>query len=175
MQNISIKIFDFDGFFEAVYGCGGMPIDESIFNRIRYMNTYDFGYEQKHSVKPYFVVLFEGNKIIGVSKQGYYSLSAPNKNTLSIAYLSIDKDYREKGYARLMVNEVFAEAKRRGIEIQTSSYSFMGKQRLKALFNEYAVKHCVVFYDKKETDYLADSETEYTQHNGKLVHKRELE
>lgn len=169
-NNIRVESMDYDGFFKLIYGKGGMPEDETVFDRIRFMSTFDFDWRQKQDVKPYFVVLFDNNKVIGVAKMGYFNMSAESENEYSISYFSIDKEYRNNGYSRLMANEVFKLAKEKGFDMSTSSYSFVGFKKLRHLFNEYAKKWGVKFKDKKDDDSLHDAEWMYDDN---LIHMHE--
>jgi RimJ/RimL family protein N-acetyltransferase len=156
-NDIRVESMDFSGFFKVIYGSGGMPKDETVFDRIRFMHYTDFDYHQKTSVKPYFVVLFNGDKVIGVAKIGYYDMTAESENEYAISYFSIDKSYRNRGYSRMMADELFKLAKEHGLDMTTSSYSFVGFKKLRHLFNEYADKWGVNFRDKKDDDSLHDA------------------
>lgn len=173
MKSVTVKVVDYKGVLPYIFGKIGL-IDETIFDRIRYFHWSCFSYSQEHNVKPFFVLLLEDTKIIGVAKVGYFDLSAHNERDWSISFFSIDKHYRGKGYSRLMADALFSHAKEVGYEISTSSYTVLGKAHLQHLFNEYANKHGVIFHDKKETDYLHDTEDYYVIVDGKKLHKDEV-
>ena len=147
--------------------------DPTIYQRIRYFDHYNL-IENKR-INPFYVVLLKGKLVIGVAKIGYFYLSEPNENTRSISLFSIDKDYRNMGYSRLMADTLFKYAKEKRFDIQTSAYSVLGKEYLQPLFNEYAKKYNVHFIDKKDSDRLADTESMYKIVNGKKLHWREIE
>jgi len=146
--------------------------DYTVFDRIIYLDNSDFSYYEK-DVNAFFVVLTEKttNKIIGVSKIGYFNLSAYNKNNYSISYFSIDKNYRYSGYSRLMCDALFKHAKLKGYEISTSQYTVLGKNQLEKLFIEYANKYKVKFYNNIGKH---DTEKEYTEVDGKLYRNDEI-
>jgi len=158
--------------FDLIYKDGEMK-DETVFSRIRYFSGSDFGYSQD-SVKPFYAFALEGDKIVGVAKAGYYSLSAQNENTWSISFFSIDKNYRGRGLARPMADKLFEHAKMLKKEMSTSSYTVLGKECLQKIFNECAAKHGVKFYDKGPNDSMHDAEWMYVTVNGRKLHKEEV-
>jgi len=150
---------------------GGMPKDISLNDRIRFFSFREMSCLGKD--QEFYSFLMTGKKIIGIAHVGYYSMNAKNKNNWAISYLSIDKDYRMKGYSTLLVEEVFREAQKRDLEISTSSYTVLGKEHLQKRFNAAATKFDVIFYDKTEEDYLIDAEWMYTIIDGKKLHNDE--
>lgn len=169
-----VKVFTKDELEKVIWGNGGMPKDESVFKRIKYFSTSDFSWYQD-KVNAFFVVLFQYDRIIGVAKVGYFEFTAQNTNTYSISYFSIDKDYRKQGLSHMMCDALFQYAKEKGYEVSTSAYTFMGKRYLQKLFNSYALKYDVKFYDKQDTDSLMDNEDQYVSYKDTMVHKSELE
>ena len=124
--------------------------DKTIEDRIEFFNLNNLNDSTPAMYNnAYFIVLMLGNKIIGVTKIGYYS-----KTTSVIRFFSIDKEYRGGGYSRLMADALFKEAKNRGKNIATSLYTELGKSHLQHLFQEYAKKNDVKFIDRKESDPL---------------------
>lgn len=149
----------------------GMPKDESLDDRIRF-----FSFRSMASLgegREFYSFLVIDKKVIGIAHVGYYSMNAKHDKNWSISYLSIDKDYRMLGYSTLLVEEVFSQAKIRGLEISTSTYTVLGKDHLQKRFNAAATKFDVVFYDKTEEDYLIDAEWMYTVVDGKKLHNDE--
>ncbi len=169
-NNITVSIENVKSLSKQIYNSQGDKYDETVFNRIRYFTPDDLGYGSEYRNKPFFVVLKEYEKIIGIAKVGYYSLSSNQENDYSISYFSIDKDYRYNGYARLMCDELFKYAKNNYLEISTSAYTVLGKEQLQKLFNEYAKKYNVVFYDR---DDMHDAEYMYKIVNGKKLHRQQ--
>lgn len=147
------------------------PKDISIEDRIRFFSFRSFG--NLGEGEEFYSFLLLENKVIGVAHVGYYSLSVDNERTWSISFLSIDKEYRSLGYSKLLVDAVFKEAKVRGLDISTSSYTVLGKEYLQKQFNEYAEKHGVKFYDKTEEYSLIDAEWMYKIVDGKKLHNDE--
>lgn len=147
------------------------PKDISIEDRIRFFSFRNFG--SLGEDKEFYSFLLLENKVIGIAHVGYYSLSVDNERTWSISFLSIDKDFRSLGYSKLLVDAVFKEAKTRGLDISTSSYTVLGKEYLQKQFNEYAEKYGVKFYDKPEEWGLIDAEWMYKIVDGKKLHKDE--
>lgn len=175
-SDVEVKIFSRDKLRNYLFDFDKHTYkDPTIFKRIRFFSESDLWNYDKEPKDTYYTVLFKENYIIGLAKIDFYSTSAPNKNTLSIAFFSIDKNFRGHKYSRLMANELFKEAKKRNKEIQTSSYTVLGKEYLQHLFNEYAKKHSVIFHDKSKEESLHDAEWMYKTVNGKKLHHSELE
>lgn len=170
MKNISICIVNYDELLKMVYNEDGL-VDKTIFNRIRYFSNDDFSWEQKEKVKPFFSILKENDKIIGIAKCGYFDLSAKSKNDWSISFFSIDKNYRNLGYSHILAEEIFKYAKNNGYEISTSAYTILGKERLNHLFLLYSNKYNVKFYNN---DRMHDCESMYSIINGKKLHYSEI-
>jgi GNAT superfamily N-acetyltransferase len=149
-----------------------LPKDISLEKRMRFFSYRSF--PQLWEKGEFYVFLSLGEKVIGMAHVGFFSMSARNENNWSISYVSVDKDYRSKGYSKMIVEEIFKEAKKRGLEISTSTYTIMGKAYLQKQFNEFADKYGVVFYDKSEEDSLMDNENMYVTIDGKMLHKSEV-
>ncbi len=146
--------------------------DSSIEDRIRFFSFRSFpclGEGQE-----FYSFLLDGNKVIGIAHVGYYSLNAKHENNWSISFLSIDKNYRYQGNSKLLVEEVFKQAKERNLEISTSTYTVLGKEHLQKQFNAISQKHGVVFYDKSDEWGLVDYEEMYVVVDGKKLHKDEV-
>ena len=141
--------------------------DNSINSRIRFFYINDI-YDKN---KQFFVVLKYNNKVIGISRVAYFSMSSKNQNDLSISYFSIDKNYRYLGYSKLMLDKLFQHAKENNYTISTSSYTVLGKLQLQKLIHEYANKYNVEIIDK---DSMLDTEHSYVMKDDKLYHKNEI-
>ncbi len=154
---ITLKILNQSEFFKEVYGQGGSPNDATVFDRIRYLSSYDFHFSQ-NDIEPYYTVLKDNEKIIGVCKIGNYPNSHSSSDSVlySISFFTIDKNYRNKGYTRLIADELFKFVKTNNYSIDTSAYSYVGFLKLRHILNEYAIKHQVNFIDKKDDDSLHD-------------------
>lgn len=156
---ITVEYLDNKELYKLVYGGTSLPIDRSVFKRIKYFDVSDVNcYSKKTS---YFVVLKEDETIIGLAKIAHYSMDNLSDNEYSLGYLSIDIKHRNKGYTRLMCDEMFSNLKQQGLELRTSSYTYAGFIKLRKLLNFYSEKHNVKFYDKSDTDYLITPESMY--------------
>lgn len=169
-MNITVTIADYDQMLEMIYGEDGIK-DATVYDRIRYFSSSDFGWMQRDKVKPFFSVLKEGEKIIGLAKAGYFDLSAKSPLDWSISFFSIDKNYRGNGYSRMMVEAIFKHAKEKGYEISPSYYSVLGNERVKHLLEMYAEKYGVKFY---QHDRMHDIESMYVVVEGKKLHYTEV-
>lgn len=174
-NSFHVEVYSSNELEKIIYKNGQLK-DLTLFKRIRYFSNSDFGWGELQN-KPYYVALFDKDKIIGVAKIGHYSLNAKHDKNYSISFFSIDKDYRNMGLSRLMCDALFEFAKENGFDISTSTYTYLGKMYLQKLFNEYSKKHNVIFYDKDDKDWgLIDNEQQYTTYKKNiLVHRSELE
>lgn len=128
--------------------------DESIYDRIRFatFDTLHADYTTSSLKNSFYVALYLDNYIIGLCKVKHYS-----SKTSIIQFLSIDENYRGNGYIRLMVDELFKEAKKRTKNIGVSLYTKLGKLHLQKIFNEYSNKYGVKFIDRKDSDEILES------------------
>ena len=143
-------------------------VNNDIFKRIRYFTSSDIGY-MSDDIDPHFIVLKSGEKIIGLCKLGNYM--SDSDGVYSISFFTIDKNYRNKGYSRILADELFRFAKERGWVIKTSTYTYVGFKKLRHLLNEYSKKHDVNFIDKKDDDHLMDHPDMY---DDQLNHKDDI-
>jgi GNAT superfamily N-acetyltransferase len=94
-----------------------------------------------------FPVVKEGNKIVGLSE---LEKSPYTDKTFWIQFLSVDPKYQNKGYASRLAEEIFRFAKQEDYSLETSSYTEVGYEKLKDLFNKMAQKYSVNFIDKEK-------------------------
>lgn len=142
---LSVVVYNYDDFFKIIYGDGGLPKDETVFDRISYMDSQmDFGWNAR-DINPYFVVLYNKSKIIGVAKIGEYPYKP--KNRYSLSYLSIDKKYQGLGYSKMIVSELFNFLKNNNLSLDSSRYTDIGEKRLRKILNEYSKIYNVEFID----------------------------
>lgn len=172
MKEPSVSVLNHDELIGLIYDRKtGNCIDPTVFDRIRYFSRDDFDYRQRTEVKPFYTVLQINNKVIGIAKAGFYSLSAKSERNWSISFFSVDKNFRGNGYSRLMVNALFEYAKLNNFEISPSAYSILGKERVHHLLKEYADIHGVKFYNEVR---MHDAEWMYVVVDGKKLHKSEI-
>ncbi len=165
---LQVSVLNYSEMLSKVYNGGGL-IDPTIFDRIRYFSRDDFDWLQK-DLKPFYVVLTLDSKIIGLVKCTYYEMDALHEKNFSLSFFSIDMQYRNFGYSRLMADKLFEYASVNGIELNTSTYTYLGKLKLQKIMLEMALKYNVVFNDKKDTDHLNDGEWIYDKN---LIHQNE--
>jgi predicted acetyltransferase len=162
-----VMTLDYKQFFKKIYGNGGMPLDGTVFDRIRYFSHLDFHWMQEE-LKGQYTVLELGDKIIGIAKVAHYKNHKDEPNVFSITFFSIDLQYRNRGYSRIMAEELFRNAKEKNLDLDSSRYTVLGKLKLQALFNEMANKYGVKF--QEQLDYMHDGEHCYDEN---LVHINE--
>lgn len=168
----SVTVLDYKGCFQLIYGNGGMPKDKTVYERIRFFHPECFSWSQETEVKPYFVVLQDGKKVVGMAKIGQYKMNNHHEKDYSLSFLSIDIAYRNKGLARVIVDKLFEFLKDKDFELKTSSYTYVGKIKLQKILNEMATKWEVKFTDRKESDSLIDYDKMYDEN---LNHIEELQ
>ncbi len=93
----------------------------------------------------HYPIISAGDKIIGIGelKQDPY-----NDKNFWIQHISIDPEYEGMGNASKLAESIFAFAKEIGYSVETSSYTDVGFQKLKPLFNKLAEEYGVEFIDK---------------------------
>ena len=165
-NQIHTEVFDYNGFEKLIYST---TENQSVFDRIRFLSRREFSYWDLEK-ETYYIVLFENSKIIGVAKIGYYPIDSNHEKDFSIPFFSIDKEYRNQGYSHVLADKLFETAKEKGLDIRTSTYTYVGYLKLKPLFNKYADKHGVIFTDKDDSD-LIDYKHMY---DDDLNHKNEI-
>jgi GNAT superfamily N-acetyltransferase len=106
-----------------------------------YFNLMHAGRDSK------FPVVKEGDKIVGLSE---LEKSPYADKTFWIQFLSIDPKYQNKGYASKLAEEIFRFAKQEEYSLETSSYTEIGYEKIKGLFNKLAEKYYVNFIDKEK-------------------------
>lgn len=145
-SNLYTKVFDQEGYGKEIYNNNnnGEPKDPTYYNRIRYANNRDFSwYESELNLK--FIVLYEGDKIIGVCKIGNWDKENPNK--MSISYCSIDREYRNKGYLKLIIIELMKFCKNNNFVITASSWTVPGNLKLRPSLIKYSKIYGVEYID----------------------------
>lgn len=154
-MSITCEVLNNKEFFELVYGKSSLPSDRTIFKRIKYFDVHDISYSNKIS---YFVVLKENNKVIGLAKLAHYKMDNMHENEYSLAYLSIDINYRNKGYTRLMCEKMFEFIKKINLDLKSSSYTYVGFVKLRKLLIEYSKKHEVNFSESNDSNLITPKE-----------------
>jgi len=93
----------------------------------------------------HYPVISVGDNIVGI---GELKQNPHNDKNFWIGHISIDPEYEGLGYASKLAKSIFAFAKEIGYSVETSSYSDVGFQKLKPLFNKLAKEYGVEFIDK---------------------------
>lgn len=147
-ENISITTTTLNSseLVDLVYKGNNLPQDYRFLSEeeggvFKYFSLMHMGRENK------FPVVKENNKIVGLSE---LEKSPYSEKTFWIQFLSIDPKYQNKGYASKLAEEIFRFAKQEGYSLETSSYTEIGYEKLKTLFNKLAEKYSVNFIDKEK-------------------------
>lgn len=162
-NKVIIKSMDLNSFRK--YLTNGYNKD--LIDKIRFFTSNDLSY-MSDKLNSHFILLEKNGEIIGLSKIANYPFD--ELDVYSISFLTIVKEFRNKGYSRMMVDELFRLVKQNKWKVKTSSYTYVGFIKLRNIFNEYSKKHLVEFIDKKDDDSLIDTEDMY---NDKLIHRDE--
>ena len=117
----TIKTYDYESFVNLICSNGRLK-DKTLYDRIRFFSRDDLSWYQTE-LKPYFTVLTINNKIVGMAKIGYYK----SDGGYCLSFLSIDIKHRNKGYCRIIADEMFRFLKEQNLDLRTSSYTFVGK------------------------------------------------
>ncbi|MCB9809343.1 GNAT family N-acetyltransferase [Candidatus Nomurabacteria bacterium] len=134
---------------EIIYQGERLPQDSRFFASdkggvFKYFDISDVidGYEEK-----YFPAVKNPNGVIvGISE---IEKSPYDENIFWIKYISVDPEFREKGYASMIAHEIFSFAQKKNLTLEASSYSSdEGFNKLKPLLNRLADETGVEFIDK---------------------------
>lgn len=171
-NNIFVKTFDTDSFKDFLYDDYQIKdIHKDVFRvvndkgRIRYatisdLETIDYTKDNKYNNRR-FIVLLDGEKIIGICLIQHYeynNVGIKDEKHVSISYLSIDKNYRNKGYSKLMIKELVSTCKKEGFSLGSSSWTHLGNQRIRDNIKKECKLQGVEFYDN---DNIHDNERSY--------------
>lgn len=97
----------------------------------------------------------KNNEIIAVLKLkegGNYSLKN-NKYNNWISYISVNKDFKNKGYSKILIEECFKYLKKNKKEILVSGYTKEGFQKLKKTIKDMSKKYEVNYSDEDKVTY----------------------
>lgn len=108
--------------------------------KFKYLSSDDF-----NSNEVRFFIIKENDLVVGLA---HIRKSPYTENTWWLSYLSIDKDYQNKGYASKLTDYIFKWFNKNNLNFETSSYTEEGMIKLKPLFNKLAQKYKVKFIDK---------------------------
>jgi len=146
---ITTEIINYDDLFDIIYNIKSTPLDE------RFLRTEDGGVFKYFDIKEFaenrdrkfFPVVKVGDKIVGLSEL----LKDPlNNKNLWIQFLSVDPKEQNKGYASMLVKEIFEFAKYNGYSLESSSYKEKGYEKLRPVFLKLAKEYSVKFIDKEK-------------------------
>lgn len=140
-SNSSIKSKSFNSyeFNSFLFGNPGQDVND-LENRIRF-----FHYPMFPTDSVYYVVLFEDNKVIGICKIDTYKDLEPNQ--MEIAYCSIDREYRGKGYLNILIEELAKLCKKEGFSLGASRWTVPGMIKLRPVVTKWMEKYGVEFRD----------------------------
>ena len=106
--------------------------------------------EYEDSDKVFYYILEKDNKVIGVLKEkiinGYIYENYIIENMLTIMYITINDNYKNKGYSKDLLEKYFKH--RNGYKIYLSSYSKEGYKFLRKNIHEIALKNNVEIISK---------------------------
>ncbi len=88
------------------------------------------------------------NKIIGA-----YVIKEYNKSTFETVFIQVDKNYRSKGIAKELMNEVIKFCKNHNKKIITSEFSNEGEKYIKSQMRQIANENEVDYYISEEEYY----------------------
>jgi GNAT superfamily N-acetyltransferase len=150
-ENLSVttEILTTDALVEIIYKGKNLPQDKRFLSEeeggvFKYPPLEGISFYEKDI---FFPILKVGDEIVGLSKLE----KDPYKNkNLWILFISIDPKYQNKGYASRLAEEIFRYAKKEGYSLETSSYTEIGYEKLKSLFNKLAEEYSVKFFDKEK-------------------------
>lgn len=134
-------------------------VEIDIYTSDEFLNKYrnqlknfssDFKYYSKNDIDffgntVYFFTITILDKVIGLA---HIRKNPHIDNTYWLSYLSIAKEYENKGYASMLSRYIFKWFSDNNLQFETSSYTDSGFIKLKPLFNKLANEYSVSFIDK---------------------------
>lgn len=128
-----------------------------IYNSIDIVNFRYLEYEDSDNVK--YVVLKDKDIIVGILKEkiilGYKYENYIIEDSRTIMYISINKQYQNRGYSKILLNNYFLYLKENNYnKIYLSPYSKMGYYYLREIFYQLSEKYKIELIDK---DYCYES------------------
>ena len=105
----------------------------------------DLGHEALARRSSYSIIE-ENDVIVGIGRL----LKERGSDNRTIASISIDPAYQNKGYGRKLLDEMFRFAKENNWSLKSSPYTKDGWEKLKPLVDELVKKHEIEFTDKEE-------------------------
>lgn len=93
----------------------------------------------------HFPVVMVGDIVVGIAKIWKGTMKKYPFHAISM--IAIAPEYQGKGYATMLVDEMFRFAKEKNLTLGVYDYTKDGWTKLKALFNEKAKQHGVRFID----------------------------
>jgi len=148
---VETKTLSADEFEKLIYKDGRSPdkrfVDPERGGVFKYFDLSKLT-ERKMTKRDLFypVVKFQ-DTIVGLSE---LERRPDETNVYWMTFLSIDPEYRGRGCASRLEEEVFKFAKEKGFAIESSGYSPEGWKKLKPLQNRLAEKYGVRFIDSEE-------------------------
>lgn len=137
--SIYAKSYDSYGFNQFLFGKPGQDVND-LEKRIRF-----FHYPMFPTDSVYYSVLFDGDKVIGICKIDTYKDLEPNQ--MEIAYCSIDREYRGKGYLNILIEELVRLCKEKGFSLGASRWTVPGMIKLRPVVTKWTEKYGVEFRD----------------------------
>ncbi len=135
-QTVRFKMLKGSDFY---YDILSAPENEDIRTRLKYLSN---GWRDM-SDETVFTALV-GEKVVGASG---IQVAPSEENVIWVKFVSVDPEYRGKGYAIQLIKNVFQFAKSKGYRVRASSYSDLGRLKLKSAFEQFAKEYDVPFKD----------------------------
>jgi ribosomal protein S18 acetylase RimI-like enzyme len=129
---------------DFIYQDNSLPQDK------RFLSTKDGGVFEyfdpsdlnNNSEDKIYILTKNGKTVVGL---GELEKSPYEEDTFWIKFISIDPEYRDRGFASALAEEMFKYAKQKNIALETSSFSADGLEKLKTKFENLAEQYEVKF------------------------------
>ena len=150
-NNIQYRILNNDEMKDFLYD-NGVPKNKDVyFNKNIFHYFGEDGEKSKWNAMPFrWYSLWVNNpsgdgEMVAVAKVGQYPTDSHDSR--SLAYIDVDSRYRQQGLARELTGQMFKNFADNKWTFRTSSYSDIGLNYIKPLFNELAKKYKIKFID----------------------------
>jgi len=139
----NISSFTAEEFSEFMQKYHNQKLQEDIYY-FHYSDAYTYHASDLYKSTCRFIVAYTKKLILGIAKVAVFDLQ---NDHISISYLSVHKDYQNKGICKKLTDETVKVVKEFNIPLGTSEYSVLGWKYLRKSLLASCEKYQVTFLD----------------------------
>ena len=123
-MQIAYKVINGTQMYKDYYGFGETPIDETLFDRLKYLHVNEM-------TKETHIIAIVEDKVIGdVGLQ----INPYDTSILWFKHVVLDQEYRNQGISKELINKAVEYAIEKNMKLEISSYSEEGRFYLSDIF-----------------------------------------